>query len=44
MAGLVFVNGVMRKSVTIDADNKNYFVSVKEGKINEEVLPAEIIK
>jgi hypothetical protein len=27
-----------------NADNKNYFVSVKDGKINEELLPAEIIK
>ncbi len=43
-AGLLFVNGVMKKSVTLDAENKNYFVSVKDGKIHEELLPAEIIK
>lgn len=34
----------MKKSVTMNADNKNYFVSLKEGKITEELLPAEIIK
>jgi len=44
LAGLLFVNGKMTKSVTQNADNKNYFVSVKDGKINEELLPAEIIK
>ncbi len=43
-AGLVFVNGVMKKSVSQDEENKNYFVSLKDGKINEELLPAEIIK
>lgn len=42
-AGLVFVNGVMKKSVSLNAENKNYFVSVKDGKIHEELLPAEII-
>lgn len=42
-AGLLFVNGEMKKSVTLNADNKNYFVSAKDEKINEEVLPAEII-
>ncbi|MFV8343053.1 Type 1 glutamine amidotransferase-like domain-containing protein [Flavobacterium sp. XS2P39] len=44
MAGLLFVNGTMRKSVTMNADNNNYFVSVKEAKIIEELLPSEIIK
>jgi len=43
-AGLLFVNGEMKKSVSQDAENKNYFVSVKDGKIHEELLPAEIIK
>ncbi len=43
-AGLLFVNGVMKKSVSLNAENKNYFVSVKDGKIHEELLPAEIIK
>jgi peptidase E len=42
-AGLLFVNGVMKKSVSLNAENKNYFVSVKDGKIHEELLPAEII-
>jgi len=43
MAGLLFIDGVMSKSVTMNADNKNYFVSIKDGKIIEELLPAEII-
>lgn len=43
-AGLLFVNGEMKKSVTQDEENKNYFVSIKDGKIHEELLPAEIIK
>jgi hypothetical protein len=34
----------MSKSVTMNADNKNYFVSIKDGKIIEELLPAEIIQ
>lgn len=44
LAGLLFVNGEMKKSVTQDAGHKNYFVSVKNGKIHEEVLPAELIE
>ena len=44
MAGLLFVNGVVKKSVSQNADNNNYFVSVKDGEIVEELLPAEIIK
>jgi peptidase E len=44
LAGLLFVNGEMKKSVALDAENKSYFVSLKDGKINEEVLPAEVIK
>ncbi|GHN02162.1 putative peptidase YgaJ [Cytophagales bacterium WSM2-2] len=43
-AGLLFVNGVVKKSVAQNAENHNYFVSLKDGKINEELLPAEIIK
>jgi dipeptidase E len=43
-AGLVFINGAMKKSVSLDANNNNYFVSVVDGKIKEELLPAEIIK
>lgn len=42
-AGLLFVNGKLEKSVTLNAKNKNYFVSAKDGKIVEEILPAEII-
>lgn len=42
-AGLLFINGVMKKSVSLNAENKNYFVSMRDGKIHEELLPAEII-
>ena len=43
-AGLLFVNGVMKKSVSLDSTSNNYFVSLVDGKIKEELLPAEIIK
>ena len=43
-AGLLFVNGEMKKSVSQDENNHNYFVSLKDGKINEQLLPTEIIK
>jgi len=43
-AALVFINGVMKKSVSLDKENNNYFISVDNGKIKEELLPAEIIK
>ena len=43
-AALVFVNGVMKKSISLDKENNNYFISVDNGKIREEMLPAEIIK
>ena len=43
-AGLLFINGVVKKSVSQNVDNNNYFVSVVDGKIREELLPAEIIK
>jgi len=43
-AGLLFINGKMVKSVSLNPDNNNYFVSVKDGEIHEEKLPAETIK
>jgi dipeptidase E len=43
-AGLLFVNGILKKSVSQNTDNNNYFVSLIDGKVNEELLPAEIIK
>ncbi len=42
-AGLLFINGVLKKSVSLDKDNYNYFLSEKDGEINEELLQAEII-
>jgi dipeptidase E len=44
LAGLLFINGVLKKSISQNKDNNNYFISIKDGKINEELLPAEIIK
>ncbi|HEV8508102.1 MAG TPA: hypothetical protein VGQ53_22015, partial [Chitinophagaceae bacterium] len=44
LAGLLFINGVVKKSVSQNAENNNYFVSVVDGKIVEKVLPSEIIK
>lgn len=44
LAGLLFVNGVVKKSVSQNAENNNYLVSLVDGKIMEELLPAEIIK
>jgi peptidase E len=43
-AGLLFINGVVKKSVSQSVDNNNYFVSVVDGKIKEELLTAEILK
>ena len=43
-AGLLFINGSMKKSVSLDSTNNNYFVSLVDGKIKEELLPAEILK
>jgi len=43
-AALVFINGVMKKSISLDKEDNNYFISVVNGKIREEMLPAEIIK
>jgi dipeptidase E len=43
-AGLLFINGLMKKAVSLDANNNSYFVSVVDGKIKEELIPAEIIK
>jgi dipeptidase E len=44
-AGLLFVNGVVKKAVTQNATYSNsYFISVVDGKIKEEVMTAETIK
>ena len=42
-SALVFVNGVMKKSITFAKENSNYFISVANGEIKEEILPAEFI-
>lgn len=43
-AGLLFVNGTLKKSVSLSEDNNSYFVSVVDGKIKEELIPSEILK
>ncbi|HPZ87120.1 MAG TPA: peptidase E [Flavihumibacter sp.] len=43
MAGLVFVNGKLAKSVSQQENSHSYFVSLVDGHIKEELLPAEII-
>jgi dipeptidase E len=43
-AGLLFINGEVKKSITLDKENNNYFVSVEDGRIHEEKMPAEIIR
>lgn len=43
-AGLLFVNGKMSKSVSFDKAHNNYFISLVNGEIKEELLPAELIK
>jgi dipeptidase E len=44
LSGLLFVNGILKKSVSQNKSNNNYFVSVADGKIKEELLKAEILK
>ncbi len=43
-SGLLFINGKMVKSVSLNSHNHNYYVSIKDGELNEEKLPTEIIK
>jgi dipeptidase E len=44
MAGVLFRDGKFVKALTMNAGNKVYFISVKNGRINEEMLETEIIK
>jgi dipeptidase E len=44
LAGLLFENGKLSKAVTLDKTNKAYYVSLKDGKIEEQDLHAELIK
>ena len=43
-SGLVFLNGELIKSVSIDTDSFSYFVYDKDGKIVEDKIETEIIK
>ena len=42
-SALVFVNGLVKKSITFAKENNNYFISVVNGEIKEEILPSEFI-
>lgn len=44
LAGALFKNGKYIKSISLDSANNTYYISVKNGKINEEKLPSEIFK
>jgi dipeptidase E len=43
-AGLLFVNGVLRKAVSQNTSNNSYFISIADDKVKEELIPSEIIK
>jgi dipeptidase E len=43
-AGLLFVNGRVKSAVTLDSKYNSYFVSVKDGRIDEEKIQAEVIR
>jgi peptidase E len=43
-AGLLFIDGELSESVTIDPESKNYHVYVEDGKLKEDPLPARLIK
>ena len=43
-AGMLFVNGKLTKAVTLNKDENVYYVSVKDGKIEEQKLQVEVIK
>jgi dipeptidase E len=44
LAALLFVNGQMKKSLSFKNENNNYLISVENGKVKEELLPAEVMK
>ncbi|MGE5520192.1 MAG: Type 1 glutamine amidotransferase-like domain-containing protein [Candidatus Dadabacteria bacterium] len=44
LAGMLFRNGSLEKAVTLDKNNNVYYVSVKDGKIEEQKISAELIK
>lgn len=43
MAGLLFVNGKLKKAVSLNKENNSYFLSVSDGKVKEELLMSEIV-
>jgi dipeptidase E len=43
-AGLLFIDGRMSEAVTLDPDSKSYYVHAEDGKLEEDPLPARLIK
>ena len=43
-AGVLFINGNFKKAVSQNKTNNSYFVSLVNGKLKEELLPAALIK
>jgi peptidase E len=43
MAGLLFVNGIVKNSVSFNTEDNSYFIRLEDGKVKEELLPVEII-
>jgi dipeptidase E len=43
-AGILFLNEKYSHSISLDKDSHTYFLSVKEGKINEELLESEVVQ
>ena len=44
LSALLFVNGQLKKSLSLDDKNNNYFISVENGKIKEELIAVEVMK
>lgn len=43
-AGILFLNEKYSKSITLDPDSHCYFLSVKDGRIDEHLLPSEAVE
>ncbi len=42
-AGLLFINGKVQQSLTLSDGANNYFISLLNGKVNEEIIPTVMI-
>ena len=43
-AALLFIDGRLSESFSLDPDDHSYFVSVEKGRVTEELLPAKVLK